>query len=88
MESDSASTPARLKASRRVASRCSAAAAEALAEAAVVGVDVQLLAGLGVLHDHRADVGQLDLARVPQAHRQHLVALVEQVQRASPSRAR
>ena len=44
-------------------------------EALVVRVDVQLLAGLGVLDDDRADVRQLDLARVEQPDGQHLVAL-------------
>ena len=41
-----------------------------------MGVDVELLAGLGVLHDQRADVGQLHLARVEQPDGQDLVALV------------
>ena len=60
---------------------------EALPEAPVVGVDVELLAGLGVLQDHRADVGQLDLARVRQADGEDLVAPVEQARAGAPSRA-
>ena len=35
---------------------------------------------------HRADIRQLDLARVPQADGEHFVALVEQAQRALPAR--
>ena len=86
VESETASTPARLKASLSVASRLSGGLAEPPAEALVVRVDVELLAGLGVLHDQRADVGQLDLAPVEQADRQDLVALGEQVQRPLPAR--
>ena len=50
-----------------------------------MGIDIQLLAGLGIFHDNRADIRQLHLARVPQAHRQHFVALVEQAQRPLPA---
>jgi hypothetical protein len=59
---------------------------EALAEALVVGVDDDLLAGLGVLHRHQADVGQVHLERVEQAHRRHLVALRELAEGAFPAR--
>ena len=88
VESDSASTPARPKAPFTSASRRRAASLEAAAESGVVGVDVELLAGLGVLHDQRADVGQLDLARVEQPDGDDLVAPVEQAQRPLPARAR
>ncbi len=59
---------------------------EAPSEALVVGVYVELLAGLGVLHDQRTDVRQLDLASVEEANGQHLVALGEQVERSLPAR--
>ena len=36
-------------------------------------VDGQLLAGLGVLHDDQPEVGQVDLHRVVQPHRDHFV---------------
>ena len=88
MESSSASTPAWRNAARSAASRCSRRRGEALAEAAVVGVDEQLLAGLGVLHHQQAEVGQFDLQRVVQPHRDHLVALRELAERAPPSPAR
>ena len=39
----------------------------ALAEGTVAGVDEELLAGLGVLHQHQPDVGQLHLDRVEAA---------------------
>ena len=61
---------------------------EALAEAPVVRVDEQLLAGLGVLHDQQAQIGQLHLQRIVEPHRHHLVALREMRQRLRPSRAR
>ena len=48
-------------------------------------VDEQLLAGLGVLHRHQAEVGQRHLQRVEQAHRQHLVALRQLRQRVVPA---
>ena len=48
-------------------------------------VDVELLAGLGVLHEKRADIGQLDFPPVEQPDGHHLVALGQQVQRALPS---
>ena len=43
----------------------------------VVGVDEQLLAGLGVLHHQQAQVGQLHLQRIVEPHRDDLVALRE-----------
>ena len=61
---------------------------EAAPERLVVGVDVELLAGLGVLHEQRADVGQLDLAPVEQADGQDLVALGQQAAAAAPSPGR
>ena len=86
VDSETASTPDRLKASLRVASRWSRGLPEAAPEALVVRVDVELLAGLGVLHDQRADVGQLHLAPVEEADREHLVSLGEQVERPLPAR--
>ena len=50
-----------------------------------MGVDIEPLAGLGIFHDHRPDVGQLDLARVEQADGDHLVPSIQQVQRPFPS---
>ena len=61
---------------------------EALAEAAVVRVDEDLLAGLRILDHQQAEVGQLRLQRIVQAHRDHLVALRELRERAAPSPAR
>ena len=86
VESDSASTPACLNDWLRAGLALLGGLLEALAELLVVRVHVQLLAGLGIFHDDRADVGQLDLARVPQADGQHLVAPVEQAQRPLPAR--
>ena len=62
--------------------------AEAAPEARVAGVDEQLLAGLGVLHDDDAGVGQLDLAGVPQPNRDDLVPLREERERRAPSPVR
>ena len=87
VDSETASTPARLNASLKVASRCSRGLSEAPPEALVVRVDVELLAGLGVLHDQRPDVGQLHLAPVEEPDGEHLVALGEQVERPLPAGA-
>ena len=57
VESETASTPDRRKASLKVASRRVRGLSEAAPEALVVGVDVELLAGLGVLHDQRPTSG-------------------------------
>ena len=84
VESSSVSTPARARPSRSSLSRCSAAA-EALAKAGVVGVDQHLLAGLGVAHGDQAEVGQLQLERVEQAHGDHLVALRQLAERLLPA---
>ncbi len=54
-------------------------------ELGVVGVDDQLLAGLGVLDHDRADVRQRRLARIDQPHGQHLVPPVEEMQRLLPA---
>ena len=78
----------RRSASRSAASRCCGRGGEALAKAAVVRVDEELLAGLGVLHHEQAEVGQVHLERIVQAHRDHLVALRELAERLAPSRAR
>ena len=50
---------------------------EALAEAAVVGIDEDLLAGLGVLHHEHAEIGEARFQRVVQPYRDDLVALRE-----------
>ena len=59
--------------------------AEASPERRVVRVDVELLAGLGVLHDQRPDVRQLHLAPVEQPDGEDLVPLGEQVERPLPA---
>ncbi len=59
---------------------------EAPAKAAVVGVDEQLLAGLGVLHDQQAEVGQRHFHRVVQPHRDDVVPLREVGERLFPAR--
>ena len=86
VESDRASTPARLNAPITVRLAPLRRLLEAASESGVVRVDVELLAGLGVLHDQRADVGQLDLARVEQANGDDFVPPVEQAQRPVPAR--
>ena len=72
---------------RSSASRSLGGGREAPAEAAVVGVDEQLLAGLGVLDDQQAEVGQLHLQRIVEPHRDDLVALREVRERLAPSPA-
>ena len=86
MPSSSASTPARASASRSSVSRRSAAAAKRLRKPPVVGVDEELLAGLGVLHRHQAEVGQVHLERIEQAHGGDFVALRELAERFVPAR--
>ena len=89
MESSSASTPARGEAAAQRRPRAAAAAsAKRCAKAAVVGVDEQLLAGLGVLHQQQPEVGQLHLDRVVEPHRDDLVPLREMGERLAPSPAR
>ena len=56
-----------------------------MAEPPVAGVDVELLAGLRVLHDDRADIGQVGLPRVDEADRQDLVPSMEQVEGPFPT---
>ena len=58
VDSETASTPARRKASPMAASRSLGRRLEPAPEARIAGVDVELLAGLGVLEDDRPDVGQ------------------------------
>ena len=48
-------------------------------------VDVQLLAGLGVVQEHRPDVGQLHLAPVVQADRDDLVPAGQPLRAPAPS---
>ena len=67
------------------ASRCVGQRPRSACESRVVGVDEQLLAGFGVFHRHQAEVGQLHLQRVEQAHRHHLVALRQPRQRVFPA---
>ena len=59
---------------------------EAAAEPPVVGVDEELLAGLGVLDQHHAEVGQRPLERVDDAHRDRLVAHRQAPERLRPAR--
>ena len=88
MASSSVSTPARASASRSAVLAPLGGGGEALAKAAVVRVDDELLAGLGVLHRDQAEVGQLHLERVEQAHGDHLVAPRELRRAPAPSPAR
>ena len=46
-------------------------------ELRVAGVGDDLLAGLGILDDDQADLGQLPLERIDQPHRDDLVAVGE-----------
>ena len=84
--SSSASTPAARKAERSSASRRFAAAAKRWRKPAVVRVDEQLLAGLGILDDEQAEIGQLHLQRIVEPHRDHVVALGEVGERLGPAR--
>ena len=88
VESDIASTPARLNASPTAASRARAASSKRLAEGAVARVHVELLARLGVLHDDWADVGQLDLARVDRRTASTSCRRLRQCERPLPARGR
>ena len=65
-----------------------AGVAEPAAELGIARVDEQLLAGLGVLDDDQAGVGQLELPGVDEADGDDLVALGEPQQRAAPIPAR
>ena len=85
VESVTASTPARRNDAAIRASRASAAARNRAPEPRVAGVDVELLAGLRVVHQDRPDVRQVDLAGVDETDREELVAAVEQLQRALPA---
>ena len=85
VESATASTPARRNASLQLGLAPVGRLLEPTPEPLVVRVDVELLAGLGILHEHRPDVGQLDLARVVQADRDHLVPLGQQLERPLPA---
>src|SRR5260221_13822359 len=59
---------------------------ETLAEATVGRVHPDMLAGLGIVHHDQADLGELALARVGQADRQHLMPAREQRQGTLPPR--
>ena len=56
-----------------------------LLEQRVAGVGEHLLAGLGVLDQHQAEVGQVELHRVDDADRDHLVPLASRVSAGSQS---
>ena len=88
VESVAASMPARRNDARIAGLARLGGVVEAPAERAIARVDVDLLAGLGVFEDDRADVGQGALARVDEADGDDLVPARQQVERASPSRAR
>ena len=68
--------------------RSSAAARRRERKPGSLGVDEDLLAGLGVLDLDRADVGQLDLTRVADLQGDHLVPLREPAERPLPARLR
>ncbi len=85
VDSSSVSTPARVRLSRSSASRCGRDAGKALAKAAVVCVHQQLLAGFGVAHREQAQIGQLQLQRVEQAHGHHIVPPRQLTQRLLPA---
>jgi hypothetical protein len=85
VESSSVSTPAWTKAWRSSASRCAAIRAKAFAKTRVMGVDQQLLAGLRVADGHQAEIGQVQLHRVEQAYRDHVMSLRELAQRLFPA---
>ena len=57
---------------------------EALPEPAVVGVDEELLAGLGILDDQETEIRQLLLQRVVEADRDDIVAPRELRERLRP----
>ena len=86
VDSSSASTPAARKAVRSSCLAPGGGGGEAPAEAAVVAVDEQLLAGLGILHDEEPEVRQLHLHRIVEAHRDHVMALGEVGERLRPPR--
>ena len=80
-----ASTRARRNAARELGLAGVGRRPEPLPEPGIGRVDVELLAGLGVLHDDRPDVRQLDLAGVDEPDREHLVAPVEELERPLPA---
>jgi hypothetical protein len=84
VESSSVSTPARASDCRKSASRW-AAMRKAFAEAGVVGVDQQLLAGFDVAYGDQAEVGQVQLQRVEQAHGDDFMAACQLAQRFLPA---
>ena len=81
-------TPARRIDSGSASSRASTSAWNRRRNSGSLVSTSELLAGLGVLDDDQADVGQLALERVDQPDRHHLVAVGEQGQRALPAAAR
>ena len=83
-----ASTPARRIASARAVLAGADLGGEAAAQQRVAGVDEELLAGLRVLDQDQAEVGQLQLGRVDHADHHHLVAVGEPGQRTVPVRGR
>lgn len=59
---------------------------KSLPEPAVARVDIKLLASLGILQNHGANVGQFHLTRVAQPNRQDLVTLSEKAKWLLPTR--
>ena len=70
-------TPARRTDSWQVALAGVDLGVEAAPELRIAGVGDDLLAGLGVLDDDQAELGQLQLERIDQPHRDDLVAVGE-----------
>src|SRR5215470_9947385 len=58
---------------------------EAPAEAAIVRIHEQLLAGLRILHDEQSQIGQLHFERIVEAHRDDLVPQAETGERLRPA---
>ena len=59
---------------------------KALPESSIMGVDEQLLAGLGVPHHEQSQVRQLHLQRIIEPHRHDLMTLCKVGQRLGPAR--
>ena len=87
VDSSSASTPAVRKAARSCALALLRGRLEAPAEAAIVGVDEQLLAGLGILRRRASPRSGSSISmRVVEPHGDDVVALREPGQRLRPAR--
>ena len=77
-------TPARRIPAARPASRSSTPARSRARSSGSLGVDDELLSGLGVLDDDKADVGQFVIGGVDDAQGDHLVAWHQAQQRPAP----